>query len=107
MNYLNLNDSKNYYVLIKINNNIDIDLVNNKVQVIGIFSSRRLAEEKINGLSLSIALSNLIPKYIIQGPFSIDKPQSDTINSTLLPLQIGGHPLTPILMGSNGFLNGF
>ena len=38
MNYLNLNDSKNYYVLIKINNNIDIDLVNNKVQVIGIFS---------------------------------------------------------------------
>ena len=81
MNLIDMNIAMSYYVLIKINNNQDLDLVNNKIQVIGIFSSRKNAEEKIKDLSLS----NLDPKYIIQGPFTIDKPKSDIINQILLP----------------------
>jgi hypothetical protein len=90
MNYLNLNDAENYYVLIKINNNTDLELelVNNKVHVIGIFSSRIHAEEKINSLSLSVALSNVNPNYIIQGPFSIDMPISHITNQNLAPLPL-------------------
>jgi hypothetical protein len=58
-----------------INNNIDLDLVNNKVQVIGIYSSKENAEIKINKLLVPIS-NNLTPKYIIQGPFIPDNISS-------------------------------
>ena len=74
MNFINT-QTKNYYVLIKINNNTDLDLVNNKVQVIGIYSSRENAEIKINNLLTDIS-NNLNPKYIIHGPFTPDMSTS-------------------------------
>ena len=71
------NQNIEYYVLIKINNNIDLDLVNNKVQVIGIFTSWKNAEKKIMFLdknnSINIPFDNINPKYTIQGPFIINK----------------------------------
>ena len=48
--------------------------------LLAFFSSKRNAEEKINSLSLSRSLSNLNPKYIIQGPFSIDTSTFNTFN---------------------------
>ena len=79
-----MNEIEKYYVLIKINNNTDLAIVNNMVQVIGIFSSKKDAEEKINSLSLS----NLNPKYIIQGPFSVDKSTFNTFSYNPRPILI-------------------
>ena len=90
MDFINLDKAENYYVLIKINNNTDLDTVNNKVQVIGIFSSRKNAEENITNSSLQLN-NNLNPKYIIQGPFTIDNSRSDILNQILMPNPIP-HP---------------
>jgi len=84
MNHINLDRVENYYVLIKINNNMDLDITNNKVQVIGIFSSKKNAEEKINNSSLQLN-NNHNPKYIIQGPFTVDNSRSDILNQILTP----------------------
>ena len=77
-------EKENYYVLIKICNNTDLDLVNNKVQVVGIFSSRENAEMKITN-SIAQACNNLNPKYIIQGPFSLDRPSSNILRPNPIP----------------------
>lgn len=71
MDFINPQNMSNYYVLIKINNNMELNILDNPAQVIGIFSSRVNAEEKINNL-LSQHININFPKYIIQGPFSID-----------------------------------
>ena len=71
MDFINPQNMNNYYVLIKINNNMELNILDNPAQVIGIFSSRVNAEEKINNL-LSQHININFPKYIIQGPFSID-----------------------------------
>ena len=71
MDFINREKISNYYILIKINHNMDLNIVDNAAQVIGIFSSRLNAEEKINNL-LSQNININFPKYIIQGPFSID-----------------------------------
>ena len=73
MNFINY-ESDNYYVLIMINNNVDLNLINNRVQVIGIFSSKQNAEIKMNNL-LQLG-NNLNPKYTIQGPFTINNLES-------------------------------
>ena len=69
-------ETNNYYILIKTNNDIDLDISNNQVQVIGIFSSKKNAEEK----RLSYLDCTQTHNYIIQGPFSIDKNGLDIVN---------------------------
>ena len=78
------NKDTEYYVLIKINNNIDLDLVNNNVQVVGIFTSWRSAEERIPD-NVNISENNINPKYIVQGPFNVDNSSYNKLKLPIIP----------------------
>lgn len=89
---MNINETKEYYVLIKVienkhvedisiklNNSIDFPHVNHNIEVIGIFSSKQYAENKIP------QYDNISSKYITQGPFFINgQNQFKTILPTII-----------------------
>ena len=82
MNFINY-ESENYYILIMINNNVDLNLINSRVQVIGIFSSKQNAEIKMNNL-LQLG-NNLNPTYTIQGPFTINNLEYNSRRPNSIP----------------------
>jgi len=69
---------ENYYILFMVDNTHE-NILDNRVEVMGIYSSKEAANSKLNSLPSQVSNNYNNSKYMskffqIQGPFTVDKP---------------------------------